>query len=63
MSYNLSRDAGDRSRDRERQRQARAQMSSQVAEPEEFMPVFDAHVRVIMINDLFTHYRCMISNS
>ena len=43
-----SRDAGDRSRDRdrERQRQARAQMSSQVAEPEEFMPLFDAPVRV-----------------
>ena len=41
-----SRDAGDRSRDRERQRQERAQMSSQVAEPTEFMPRFDAPVRV-----------------
>ena len=58
-----SRDAGDRSRDRERQRQARAQMSSQVAEPEEFMPVFDAPVRVMILilltasdnNLLFTH--------
>ena len=44
-----SRDAGDRSRDRERQRQARQQMSSQVAEPEEFMGVFDAPVRVTIL--------------
>ena len=45
-----SRGTGDRSRDRELDRLARAQMSSQVAEPEEFMPIFDAHVRVIAIS-------------
>jgi hypothetical protein len=49
--YCSSRDAGDRSRDRELQARARAQMSSMLAEPKEsYMPVFDAPVRVIVLN-------------
>ena len=60
FTFICSRDAGDRSRDRERQRQARAQMSSQVAEPEEFMPVFDAPVRVILIYCCVASYNSLL---